>query len=54
MLTRNFGMHNLEDNPFYKTEELCEKMIYPTKSDLSSKERDLLLSKYQIDVKNFP
>ncbi len=35
VLTRNFGMSNLDDNLIYKTEGLCKKVIYPTRSDLS-------------------
>lgn len=47
-------MPTLEDNLIYKTERLCEKVIYPTASDLTSDYKKLIETQYKIKVKNFP
>ncbi len=54
VLTRNFGIPTLDDNLIYKTERLCEKVIYPTSSHLTSDDKKLIGAKYQIKVKDFP
>ena len=47
-------MPNLEDNLIYKTERLCEKVIYPTASVLTSEDKNLIQAQYHIKVKDFP
>ncbi len=45
VLTRNFTLENLKDNEIYQT-DICEKIIYPSKSDLSESDKELIKSKY--------
>ena len=47
VLTRQFGLATLKDNEIYQT-DICEKIIYPTKCDLTEAEKETIKSKFQI------
>jgi hypothetical protein len=51
ILTRQFGMKNLKDNEIYQT-DICEKIVYPTKSDLTEAEKEQIKADFQILVKS--
>ena len=50
VLTRQFNIETLKDNEIYQT-DLCEKIIYPSKSDLTDNEKELISSKFNISVR---
>ena len=50
VLTRQFNIENLKDNEIYQT-DLSEKIIYPSKSELTETEKQLISSKFNISVR---
>ena len=50
VLTRQFNIENLKDNDIYQT-DLCEKIIYPSKSELLDNEKEMISSKFNISVR---